>query len=136
MTIPHRILRLVFALATGLLLAFYAWERASDPELRARREREEAAVLAARAILGTYVGKASTLEIVDPLAPKRAVGKAFIYPAGSGWEVSGHYRRDRSDHWHPFLMRLDGDLSLVELSVRDAALAGRAATDPKLVIRP
>ena len=129
---PHRILRLAFALATGLLLAFYAWHRAGDPELRAQREREEAAVIAARAVLESVVG--GDIEIVDPLAPKRAVGRAFSYPAGRGWEISGHYRRDPADPWHPFLLRLDAGLTLEELSVRDPALA--SAQDARLTVVP
>lgn len=134
MTMPHRVLRLVFAFGAGLVLAFYAWERASDPEIRAQRQREEAAVLAAREILRSYVEAGATLDIVDPLAPKRAVGKAYIYPTGSSWEVSGHYRRDDADPWHPFLMRLDEDLALVRLSVRDEGMKARAAQDSRLVV--
>lgn len=134
MAVPHSVLRLVFAFGAGLLLALYAWERATDPEIRAERQREEAAVLAAREILRSYVEAGATLEIVDPLAPKRAVGKAYIYPAEPGWEVSGHYRRDDADPWHPFLMRLDEDLALVRLSVRDERLKGTAAQDGRVVV--
>lgn len=132
MALPHRILKPVFALAIGLLLAFYAYQRAGDPELRVQREREEAAVAAAREVLESIIG--SGIEIVDPLAPRRAVGKAFVYPAGPGWEISGHYRRDRGDPWHPFLLRLDTALALRELSVRDPALAN--VQDARLTVVP
>lgn len=136
MALPHRMLRPLFALATGLLLAFYAFERATDPELRAQRAREEAMVLAARQILRERLAAGPGFEIVDPLAPRRAIGKAYIYPAGAGFDVSGHYRRGPGDAWHPFLVRLDRDGGLVELSVRDPALRERAAADPQLVVRP
>lgn len=132
--IPHRIVRPVFALGAGLLLAFYAYERATDPEIRAQKEREETAVLAAREILRGHVDADYGLEIVDPLARKRAVGKAYIYPAGSGWEVSGHYRRNRTDEWHPFLIRLDANMALVELAVRDEQLKRKA--DGRPVVEP
>lgn len=131
----HGILRLVFAFGAGSLLAFYAYDRATNPDLGAQRRQEEAAVLAAREILRGYVEVGARLEIVDPLAPKRAIGKAFVYPAGSGWEISGHYRRDDADGWHPFLMRLDERLSLVSLQVRDARLESRAADDTRLIVR-
>lgn len=132
----HRIVRLVIALAAGFALAWYAWYRVTDPAPAAERARQEAVVGAARDILRGYVGAAA--EIVDPVDPDQRVGRSYIYPAGDGWEVSGHYRRDAADPWHPFLMRLDGASGLLELSVRDAdgELGREAATDPKLTVTP
>lgn len=129
----HRATKWLVALGIGVALALLAFHMATDPRTAAQRAEEEATVRAAREILARYVG-AAALEIVDPLAPKRAIGKSYIYPAGNGYEVSGHYRRGQADRWHPFLMRLDGERRLVELSVRDddAALLRRAASDPKL----
>jgi len=134
----HRILRLAFALAAGLAVAWVAWESDPDPETRQMRKQEEAVVLDARRMLRENVALGSALEIVDPLAPARAIGKVFVYPAGEGWEVSGYYRRAGSRRWHPWLMQLSADRSLVELAVQDdePALAARAAGDERLTVSP
>ncbi len=130
----HRIIRLVIAFALGIFLALYAYERISDPEPAMQRAREEAVVLAARDLLESMVAFDEQIQIVDPLATDRAIGKSYIYPAGSGWEVSGHYRRLGSDQWHPFLMKLDANVQLVSLLVRDddARVTEAARDDPKL----
>ncbi len=101
-----------------------------------QRAREEAVVLAAREVLKSLVSADTEIEIVDPLATNRSVGKAYIYPTDSGWEVSGHYRRYGSDSWHPFLMSLDSTVQLVSLSVRDddAKLVEAARNNPKLSV--
>lgn len=132
----HRIIRLVAAFAVGIFLALYVFERISDPEPARQRAREEAVVFAARDILATYMPAEHELEIVDPLAPNRVAGKAYIYPGRNGWEVSGYYRRNEPDRWHPFLMSLSPTLELVSLSVRDddEEIAATAATDPKFSV--
>ncbi|HEX2139815.1 MAG TPA: hypothetical protein VHG33_08900 [Woeseiaceae bacterium] len=135
--VNHRILRVLVAVAFGLAVAFYAYQRVTDPRPAMQRAREEAVVRASRDILRAYIEPASDLRIVDPLAPDRTVGKVYIYPAEEGgWEVSGHYRRDATDGWHPYLMRLDDASTLIKLSVRDAdtRLRRKAAADPKLSI--
>ena len=138
LTTAHRIFRLVFAFAVGIALAVYAYRWASDPAPAMQKAREEAVVLAAREILTSYVVPGGEIEIVDPLAKNRAVGKVFVFPADDGWEVSGHYRRDEQDRWHPFLMRLDNDAVLLSLAVSDAdeRLIGLAARDPRLSATP
>lgn len=73
-------------------------------------------------------------ELVDPLAPDRAVGKAYVYRTSDGWEVSGYYRRDDRDTWHPFLMSLDEVHSVVRLKVRDSEFAARGRTDVRLEV--
>ena len=130
----HRTISLVVAFSVGIMLALFAFDWVADPEPAMQRAREEAVVRSTREILRSYI--AGDIEIVDPLATRRAVGKAYIYPADDGWEVSGHYRRDASDRWHPFLMALDAKATLVMLSVRDsdAALAARAMNDPRLSV--
>ena len=130
----HRIISIVIAFALGIFLAFFSYERISDPNRGVERAREEAVVLAARDILRSYIP--GDIEIVDPLAKNRAVGKVYIYPADDGWEVSGHYRRDKSDRWHPFLMALDANAALVMLSVRDdnERLAATATNDARLSV--
>lgn len=93
--------------------------------------------MAAReAIMSAVV--ADSIEIVDPLATNRTVGKAYIYPNddkgdNGGWVVSGFYRRDENDRWHPFLMTLNADLLVEHLKVRDnnQELLERAENDLK-----
>jgi hypothetical protein len=131
-------MRLVFALGVGVALSLYMYQRVTDPAPAMQRAREEAVVHTARTILRGYVGTANGLQIVDPLAPDRKVGKSYIYPAAAGWEVSGHYRRHARDRWHPFLMQLDPESNLITLSVKDAdaALQRTAAEDPKFKAVP
>ncbi len=132
----HRITRLVVAFVIGVALALLVYQRISDPGPALQRAREEAAVLAARDLLEATVAFGKAIEIVDPLATDTSVGKSYIYPTASGWEISGHYRRLGSDRWHPFLMSLDSELSLTSLHVRDddANLVAAAAGDPKLTV--
>lgn len=132
----HRIIRLVIAFAIGIFLALYSFERITDPEPAMQRAREEAVVLSARAILKSHVSADTEIQIVDPLATDRSVGKAYIYPTESGWEVSGHYRRHGSDSWHAFLMSLDSNAQLVALSVRDddEKVVAAARDNPKLSV--
>lgn len=115
----HRIIRWVVAFSFGTLVSSYAFLRISDPEPALQRAREEAVVLAARDILKGYVAPRRPLETVDPLATNRKVGKVYVYPSDRGWEVSGHYRRDKQDRWHPFLMSLDDNVELISLAVKD-----------------
>ncbi|MEQ9561459.1 MAG: hypothetical protein RLN69_02985 [Woeseiaceae bacterium] len=136
--VNHRILRWVVAFAVGFSLATYAFLRISDPEPRMQRAREEAVVVAGREILKSYIAVGDAGEIVDPLAPNRKVGKVYVYPTDSGWQVSGYYRRNRDDRWHPFLLDLDTGVRLVSLSVRDddEELRERASLDPRLSAVP
>ena len=136
--INHKIIRPLVALTLGLILALYVYQRATDPEPGLQRAREEAVVLSARDILQSYVAPGEALEIVDPVSPNRIVGKVYIYPAGAGWEVSGHYRRDGDDAWHPFLMSLNGEAGLESLAVKDAndRLIGMSSQDSKFSAVP
>jgi len=133
----HRLTKIIVALGIGLALTFYVFQFATDPRTTVQRGREEAMVHTARGILHRYVAPEASLEIVDPLAPRRAIGKVYVYPSGDGFEVSGYYRRGAGDSWHPFLVRLDGASRLVELSVRDTdpVLKRRAEEDPGFVVR-
>ncbi len=138
MTQTHRIARLFVAFAAGALLAWYAYDRSTDPEPRRQRVAEEAAVLAARGILEDYVALGRELEIVDPLAPDRKVGKVYIYPTADGWQVSGHYRRAGEQRWHAWLMTLDAQEVLLSLSAQDdsAELSALAASDERFSAVP
>lgn len=131
----HRIGRIVFSLAIGLAIAAVSYRWITNPAPRVERAREERVVQVSRSLLAPVV-ESDALEIVDPLAPNRKVGKVYVYAEGPGWAVSGYYRRDDADRWHPYLMTLTRDLQLVRLKVQDAELAGQAVTNPALEIRP
>ena len=94
-------------------------------------------MLQSREVLQAIVA-APTLDIVDPLAPDRKVGKAYIYRAGTAWEVSGYYRRDDNDLWHPYLMSLDSELNLIVLKIsdQDPDLVERGKQDDSLDVLP
>jgi hypothetical protein len=136
--INHKIIRPLVALTAGLILALYAYQRVTDPEPGLQRAREEAVVVSARDILLSYVAPGGNLEIVDPVSPNRKVGKDYVLPDGEGWEVSGHYRRNEGDSWHPYLMSLDSAAGLRSLAVRDAndRLIGMSTQDPKFSAVP
>lgn len=132
----HRVVRIVFALAIGIGLALYAYQRISDPLPRQQRMQEEAVVLQAREILISVIAPASDIEIVDPLNKNRVAGKVYIYPIDNGWQVSGHYRRPGEIPWQPWLMTLDNDAAIVTLSVQDKALQEIAKRDARIIVKP
>jgi hypothetical protein len=133
----HRIGRVFFALLIGLLVATLSYRWITNPEGREERALQESIVESSRVSLTSALGIES-LQIVDPLSPNRKAGKAYIYAEGDGWAVSGYYRRDENDRWHPYLMSLNVDLSLsfLKLQDRDQKLIDRAATNPLLEINP
>lgn len=116
----HRMGRSLFALFVGLAVAFLAYRWITDPGPRAQRQAEAQAVLASRELLRRAVGP-GTLEIVDPLAPNRKIGKSYVYAEAPGWAVSGYYRRGQDDRWHPYLLRMTEQLELHEFKARDEA---------------
>lgn len=130
----HRIGRLVFGFAIGLLFAVFAYRWVADTGPRSGRAEQERVVLTSRVLLQSTLGIGS-LELVDPLEPDRVVGKAYVYPAGMGWEVSGFYRRSAQDLWHPYLVTLDVSLELLHLKISDTALLGRDG-EAKLEVLP
>ena len=130
----HRIARLAFGLGVGLLVAFMAFKWITNPEPRAERQLEEAAVAVSRQHLGATLTNES-VELVDPLSPNRKVGKTYVYRAGDGWEVSGYYRRE-NDRWHPYLMSLDASQAMTHLKVQDSMLRASAETHESLAILP
>ncbi|MGI9222687.1 MAG: hypothetical protein ACR2QS_16800 [Woeseiaceae bacterium] len=120
----HDIGKVVFGLVIGLLVAFLSYRWIMNAEPRLDRQLEEQVVTASRLLLQSTLN-IGPLQIVDPLAPDRVVGKAYVYPRESDWEVSGFYRRDDNDLWHPYLMTLDANMSLLHLRISDTALLGR-----------
>lgn len=117
----HRIGRSLFALVVGLGVAIYAYQWITNPVPREQRQIEEKAVQASRELLVSEVG-VEALEIVDPLAPNRKVGKVYVYAEAPGWAVSGYYRRDEDDRWHPYLLNMTADLELHAFIAEDTAL--------------
>ena len=128
---------IVFALSVGLIVAFLSYRWITDPGPREERARQEKAVQISRVELESFIA-AGSLEIVDALAPQRRVGKVYIYPLAAGWEVSGYYRRDERDLWHPYLIVLDNDLQLVslKLSEQDPGVLERARHDARIEVLP
>jgi hypothetical protein len=133
----HRVGRVIFALIIGLLVASFSYRWITNPEGRVERALQESVVEVSRGHLRSAVG-IDSLEIADPLSPNRKAGKVYIYAEGAGWAVSGHYRRNENDRWHPYLMTLDAGQRLISLKLkdRDPALIERAASDPLLEISP
>ncbi len=129
----HQITRLVFALGIGIVVAVFAYRWIIDPAPRAERVMQETVVEAARNMLEQTLD-IGTLEVVDPLAPDRKIGKTYVFPAAQGWEVSGYYRRDDIDLWHPYLMTLDDSLQLTHLKVSDPVLFDRVNDKPLLEV--
>lgn len=124
-----------FGLVVGLLAAWLAYGWITDTGRRVERAEQVRVVEAARGHLANKLG-VSELDIVDPLATDRDVGKVYVYAAGSGWEVSGYYRRTNGDEWHAWLATLDAERELELLKVRDSdrALAERAREDRALEV--
>ena len=133
----HRVGSIVFGVVVGLLVAVWAYQWISAPDKRAQREEEERVVATSRSVLAEKLG-IDGLELVDPLEPQRKVGKVYIYPLDSGWEVSGYYRRDDGDRWHAYLLTFSSDLALTSLKVQDPdpRLAQIAASDPQFAVLP
>ncbi|MDH3362430.1 MAG: hypothetical protein OEM50_11105 [Gammaproteobacteria bacterium] len=129
----HRIGRVMFALVVGLAAAVLSYKWITDPNPRMQRAREEQVVQIARSRLAAKL-ESDSLEIVDPLAPDRKVGKVYVFAQAPGWAVSGYYRRNEEDRWHPYLILLSKNLELHRLKVQDETLALRAAADPTLEI--
>ena len=120
----HDIGKLVFGLVVGVLVAVFSYRWIMNVEPRDDRLEEESVVVASRVLLEATLVIGS-LQIVDPLAPDRVVGKAYVYPRENEWEVSGFYRRNDDDLWHPYLVTLNAELGLVHLKVSDTALLHR-----------
>lgn len=100
---------------------------------RAERAEEENVVSVSRQLLGEKVG-VDALLIVDPLSPDRKIGKVYVYREGKQWAVSGYYRRNAKDLWHPYLMSISHDLELVGLKINDDLLIERAKADPTITV--
>ncbi len=131
----HQTGRSLFGIGVGVLVALGAYQWITNPAPRAERQREESVVVVSRRLIETTLA-IGELELVDPLAPNRIVGKSYVYRSNDGWDVSGYYRRNADDLWHPYLMALDSELALKHLKISDPGLVGTAAERPYLEILP
>lgn len=131
MKINHRVGSVVFGVIVGIVAAAWSYHWITDPAKVAARQAEEHAVIRARELLAERLSIAD-LQVVDPLATDRKVGKVYIYPTDDGWDISGYYRRDDNDSWHAYLMSVSSSLQLRSLKVDDddPALAALAESDP------
>jgi hypothetical protein len=131
----HRVGRLVFGFSVGLIIAVLSYRWIADTGPRIERQEQERVVVASREHLHATLDLGQ-LELVDPLSPDRVVGKAYVYPAGDGWEVSGFYRRDDQDLWHPYLVTLDASTKLTHLKISDTPLLDRSGEAGVLEVLP
>ena len=133
----QRVGSIIFGIAVGLIVAGLSFQWIMDSGRREQRVEQENVVAVSRTAL---IGKLAIgdVEFVDPLAPQRKVGKVYIFPLANGWEISGYYRRNDDDQWHPYLLTLSATLSLASLKVKDsdAGLSQMAAMDPTLEVLP
>lgn len=135
MGINHRVGSIVFGVIVGIVAAAWSYHWVTDPQKIAARQAEERAVLRARELLAERLS-IDDLQLVDPLATDRKVGKVYIYPTNDGWEISGYYRRNDDDSWHAYLLSVSSGLQLRTLKVDDddPALAALALADPELEV--
>ncbi len=126
---------IIFGIAVGLIVAALSYQWIMNPDRREQRAEEERVVAVSRTLLIEKLAMGD-IELVDALAPQRKVGKVYIYPLANGWEISGYYRRNDDDRWHPYLLTLSTSLSLSSLKIKDsdAGLAQLAAMDPTLEV--
>ncbi len=126
---------IIFGIAVGLIVAALSYQWIMNPDRREQRAEEERVVAVSRTLLIEKLAMGD-IELVDPLEPQRKVGKVYIYPLANGWEISGYYRRNDADRWHPYLLTLSTSLSLASLKIKDgdAGLAQLAAMDPTLEV--
>jgi hypothetical protein len=131
----HRIGRIVFSIGIGLIVAIFSYRWIMNPAPRAERVLQESVVATSRELLVEKL-ELGDIEIVDAIAPNRKIGKVYVYRADQGWELSGYYRRNENDLWHPYLMVLDDSAALIHLKVSDGALLDRASDDAALEVLP
>ena len=133
----HTVGRTVFGLLVGLGVAWLSYSWLTNPDGRTERAIQEAVVLESRLIVTNVTG-IDGLEFVDPLAANRRVGKVYVFREGEGWSVSGYFRRDEGDRWHPWLLMLDAERELISLKIQDQdeALIERARANPLLEVSP
>ena len=117
----------------GILVAVFSYQGITDSSRRVERGIEESVVFEVRALLAETLAL-KDLEIVDPVDSNREAGKSYVYRTATGWQVSGHYRRQEEDPWQQFLMNLDEDVPLLNLLVDDPEIVEQARVNPALEV--
>ena len=123
--------RIIFGIVVGILVAVFSYQWITDSSRRVERGIEESVVFEVRVLLAETLAL-KDLEIVDPVESNREAGKSYVYRTATGWQVSGHYRRQEEDPWQQFLMNLDEDVTLLNLLVDDPEIVEQARENPKL----
>ena len=131
----HRTGRVVFSLGIGLVVAIFAYRWIMNPAPRVERALQESVVVTSRDLLEETLA-IGRLEIVDAIAADRKIGKTYVYRVDDGWQLSGYYRRNENDLWHPFLMTLDNSMALIHLKISDVELMDRGADEDFLDVLP
>ena len=111
--------QIIFAISVGVFLAYLVYQSTVKPPHQVKRQNEEYIVQKATIQIRDMLSLSSKSEIVDPINTDRDVGKAYIYPIDKTWQVSGFYRRDYNDSWHPWLMTLDEEGVMMNLVIQD-----------------
>ncbi|MBT3426810.1 MAG: hypothetical protein HOL98_03040 [Gammaproteobacteria bacterium] len=125
--------RIIFGIMVGILVAVFSYQWITDSSRRVERGIEESVVFEVRALLAETLAL-KDLEIVDPVDSNREAGKSYVYRTATGWQVSGHYRRQEEDPWQQFLMNLDEDVTLLNLLVDDPEIVEQARVNPALEV--
>ncbi len=108
----------VFAVIIGLTVSYFSYEWAVNPEPRLQRQKEEKIVIKSRRSFLHLLELTEKTRIIDPLNPDRKVGKTYLSPSDSGWQISGYFRRNEDERWRPWLMSLDNELNVIELRLQ------------------
>ena len=133
----HNYGRIIFGLAVGLAVAWMSYSWLTNPDGRTERAIQETVVLESRLIVADATGIAG-LEFVDAVSANRRVGKAYVFREADGWSVSGYYRRNEDDRWHPWLLALNAERKMLSLRIqdKDEALINRASKNSLLSVSP
>ena len=115
----YTVKQVIFALITGFGLSWLVYQSSVQPPYETQRQTEEVIINKANVLLIKSLNLPLGLEVIDPIKPDKDVGKTYISPNGREWQVSGYYRRNELDEWHPWLINLDENHKLIRLSVQD-----------------
>jgi hypothetical protein len=111
--------QIIFAISVGGFLAYFVYQSTVKPPHLMTRQNEEHIIQKATLQIRDMLFLPYESEIIDPINTDRDVGKTYIYPAGKTWQVSGFYRRNYNDSWHPWLITLDEEGVMINLSIKD-----------------
>ena len=115
----YTVKQVIFALITGFGLSWLVYQSSVQLPYEVQRQTEEEIINKANVLLIKSLNLPLGLEVIDPIKPDKDVGKTYISPNEREWQVSGYYRRNELDEWHPWLINLDENHKLIRLSVQD-----------------